>query len=152
MSQLREGPALSEAPSRDIAARGAPVQRLRRAIHLPRFHRLTGLVLALVLICLIFTLKSPFFLTQKNLYNILLQASNVGIIAAGLTVVMIAGEIDLAIGSLEALGGAVAAVVIIKAGVPAGLGVAIALLATVCAGLVSGFITSRLKVVSFIST
>ncbi len=123
-----------------------------RPARLPRFHRLTGLVLALLIIGLIFTLKSPFFLTQKNLYNILLQASNVSIIAAGLTVVMIAGEIDLAIGSLEALGGAVAAVVIIRAGVPAALGVAIALLATVFAGLVSGFITAKLRVVSFIST
>jgi ribose/xylose/arabinose/galactoside ABC-type transport system permease subunit len=130
----------------------APRWLPRQAIRLPRFHRLTGLILALLLICLIFSLKSPFFLTQRNLYNILLQASNVGIIAAGLTVVMIAGEIDLAIGSLQALGGAVAAVVIIKAGVPAALGVAIALLATMFAGLVSGFITSKLRVVSFIST
>jgi ribose/xylose/arabinose/galactoside ABC-type transport system permease subunit len=123
-----------------------------RPTRLPRFHRLTGLVVALLIIGLIFSIKSPFFLTQKNLYNILLQASNVSIIAAGLTVVMIAGEIDLAIGSLEALGGAVAAVVIIRAGVPAAVGVAIALLATVFAGLVSGFVTSKLKVVSFIST
>ena len=38
-----------------------------------------------------------------NIWNIFLQSANIGIIAAGLTVVMIAAEIDLSIGSLEAL-------------------------------------------------
>ena len=114
--------------------------------------RVVGILVALAGIWLYFSLKSEFFLTQPNIFNILLQASNVGIIAAGLTVVMITGEIDLSIGSLEALAGSVAAVVIIRHGEPVWLGIVAGLGATVLAGPVSGFLTSKLKVVSFIST
>ena len=64
--------------------------------------RLLGILLALALIWVYFGLSSEYFFTRTNIFNILLQASNIGIIAAGLTVVMITAEIDLSIGSLEA--------------------------------------------------
>jgi ribose transport system permease protein len=114
--------------------------------------RALGTLAALALIWLFFSFQSKYFFTTTNIWNILLQAANIGIIAAGLTVVMIAAEIDLSIGSLEALGGSVAAVVIIEHGFSMWLGIAAALAATVLAGLISGLITWKLKVVSFIST
>ena len=98
---------------------GAQVQRLTDTLvatslrhFLVSYLRTIGVLLALVVMCIYFSFSSPYFFTRANIYNILLQAANVGIIAAGLTVVMIAGEIDLSIGSLEALSGAVAAVAI----------------------------------------
>ncbi len=114
--------------------------------------RLLGTLIALVLIGLFFTLESQYFLTTANIENILLQASNIGLIAAGLTVVMITAEIDLSIGSLEALSGSVAAVVIIEHGFSMWIGIPAALAASVLAGAISGLITWKLKVVSFIST
>ena len=114
--------------------------------------RALGTLFALGLIWLFFALESQYFFTTSNIWNILLQSANVGIIAAGLTVVMIAAEIDLSIGSLEALSGSVAAIVIIQHGYSIWLGIAAALGATVVAGMVSGLITWKLKVVSFIST
>jgi ribose/xylose/arabinose/galactoside ABC-type transport system permease subunit len=120
--------------------------------HVVRYLRTGGLVLALVGIGAYFTASSPYFLTKDNLYNILLQSSNIAIVAAGLTVVLIAAEIDLSIGSVEALSGAVAAVVIIRYGAPVGVGIAAALGCSVLAGLISGLFTWKLKVVSFIST
>jgi ribose transport system permease protein len=114
--------------------------------------RALGTLIALAIIWFFFSRESPYFFTTVNIWNILLQASNIGIIAAGLTVVMIAAEIDLSIGSLEALSGSVAAVVIIEHGYSMWLGIAAALGATVLAGLISGLITWKLKVVSFIST
>ena len=131
--------------------RGA-VGAVRTSDQLAGSLRVVGILIALAGIWLYFSLKSEFFLTQPNIFNILLQASNVGIIAAGLTVVMITGEIDLSIGSLEALAGSVAAVVIIRHGEPVWVGIVAGLGATVLCGLVSGFLTSKLKVVSFIST
>jgi ribose/xylose/arabinose/galactoside ABC-type transport system permease subunit len=119
---------------------------------LGRYMRTGGLVLALVGISAYFTASSPYFLTKDNLFNILLQSSNIAIVAAGLTVVLIASEIDLSIGSIEALSGAVAAVVIIRYGLPVGVGIAAALGCSVLAGAISGFFTWKLKVVSFIST
>jgi len=119
---------------------------------LRRYLRTGGLLLALIAIGAYFTFRSEFFLTVDNLYGILLQSANIGIIAAGLTVVLIAAEIDLSIGSLEALAGAVAAVVIINHGFPTWLGIAAGLASGVLAGFVSGMFTWKLKVVSFIST
>jgi len=114
--------------------------------------RALGTLVALAIIWLVFGLKSQYFFTEENIWQIFLQSANVGIIAAGLTVVMIAAEIDLSIGSLEALSGSVAAVVIINHGYSIYIGIAAGLGATVLCGLVSGLITWKLKVVSFIST
>jgi ribose transport system permease protein len=84
--------------------------------------------------------------------NILLQASNIGIVAAGLTVVVIIAEIDLSVGSLEALVRAIAAVAIISHDVPVAIGIPLALAVGIVAGGISGLLTARLKVVSFVST
>jgi ribose/xylose/arabinose/galactoside ABC-type transport system permease subunit len=127
-------------------------RRVTAQYHFGRYLRTGGLVLALFAIGAYFTASSPYFLTKDNLFNILLQSSNIAIVAAGLTVVLIAAEIDLSIGSLEALSGAIAAVVIIRYGLPVGVGIAAALGCSVLAGAISGFFTWKLKVVSFIST
>jgi ABC-type xylose transport system permease subunit len=111
---------------RAVAARGSG-----------RSLRLLGILLALALIWVYFGLSSEYFFTRTNIFNILLQAANIGIIAAGLTVVMITAEIDLSIGSLEALSGSVAAVVIIRYGMPIAVGIAAAIATTVLAGAVS---------------
>ena len=111
-----------------------------------------GLFVALAVIWVFFALSSEYFFTQDNILNILLQASNIGIVAAGLTVVVITAEIDLSIGSLEALGGAIAAIMIIREGVPVALGIPIALGVAVLAGTISGVLTAKLRVVSFVST
>jgi ribose/xylose/arabinose/galactoside ABC-type transport system permease subunit len=111
-----------------------------------------GLFGALALIWVIFAFSSEFFFTKDNVLNILLQASNIGIVAAGLTVVVITAEIDLSVGSLEALVGAIAAVAIISHGVPVAIGIPLALAVGIVAGGISGLLTARLKVVSFVST
>jgi ribose/xylose/arabinose/galactoside ABC-type transport system permease subunit len=140
------GPALTERPQGVLNLLRAGLNRASGSV------RALGTLAALGLIWLYFSLESQYFFTTANIWNILLQSANVGIIAAGLTVVMIAAEIDLSIGSLEALSGSVAAVVIIQHGYSIWLGIAAALGATVLAGMVSGLITWKLKVVSFIST
>ena len=114
--------------------------------------RYIGLYFALAAIWVYFAANSQYFFTKINVLTILLQASNVGIIAAGLTVVMIAAEIDLSIGSVEALCGAVAAVLIIQTGVPVTLGIILALGVAVLAGAISGLLTARFQMLSFIST
>ena len=112
----------------------------------------SGTLVALAGIWIYFSLESEYFFTEANIWNIFLRSANIGIIAAGLTVVMIAAEIDLSIGSLEALSGSVAAVVIINHGYSIYLGIAAGLGATVLCGAISGLLTWKLKVVSFIST
>lgn len=120
--------------------------RLAQAKHI------AGLAIALVFLCALFAVLSPYFLSLQNFYNILLQASNLAIVSAGLTVVILVGEIDLSVGSVEALAGSVSAIVMIKAHVPVVPGVALALLAAVLVGVVNAFVTTKLRVVSFITT
>jgi ribose/xylose/arabinose/galactoside ABC-type transport system permease subunit len=91
-------------------------------------------------------------LTRDNFLNILLQGSNVAIIAAGLTLVLVCGEIDLSIGSLEALSGAVAAVLVVHHGMSPVLAIGAGISVALLAGFISGLITWKLRVVSFITT
>ncbi len=62
-----------------------------------------GLLLALFLLCLALSFISKYFLTVGNLLNVLLQSANIGIIAVGITMVIITAESDLSVGSIETL-------------------------------------------------
>jgi ribose/xylose/arabinose/galactoside ABC-type transport system permease subunit len=99
-----------------------------------------------------FASMSEFFLTSANLKAILVQSSSVAIIAAGLTVVIIAGEIDLSIGALQAVASSVSAVVIIQHGAAWPVGVLLGIGVATAAGLVNGLVTWRLQIPSFIGT
>jgi ribose/xylose/arabinose/galactoside ABC-type transport system permease subunit len=114
--------------------------------------RMSSVYVALVIICLALALVSPYFLTSGNLLNVLLQAATVSIIAAGLTVVLITGEIDLSVGSLIGMTGSVAAVLIIKHDVPVAVGVVAALASGLVAGLANGLATVLFQIPSFVVT
>jgi ribose/xylose/arabinose/galactoside ABC-type transport system permease subunit len=114
--------------------------------------RMSSVYVALIVIGFFLSLASPYFLTQGNLLNVLLQAATVSIIAAGLTVVLITGEIDLSVGSLIGMTGSVAAVLIVKQDCPVWLGIAAALVAGLAAGLLNGLATVAFQIPSFVVT
>ena len=62
----------------------------------------------LTLAILVFSFSSPYFLTLNNLGNVLTQGAFIGILAVGMTMVMINGEIDLSVGATLALASALA--------------------------------------------
>ncbi len=62
----------------------------------------------LALTVVVFSTASPYFLTANNLGNVLTQAAFIGILAIGMTMVMIDGEIDLSVGAILALASALA--------------------------------------------
>nr|NIP18775.1 ABC transporter permease [Xanthomonadales bacterium]NIX13561.1 ABC transporter permease [Xanthomonadales bacterium] len=62
----------------------------------------------LALTLIVFSLSSPYFLTLNNIGNILTQGAFIGILAIGMTMVMIDGEIDLSVGAILALASALA--------------------------------------------
>src|SRR5512139_3952891 len=68
-----------------------------------------GLVLALVIIGVALAMLSPHFLTARNLINVVRQISINGILAVGVTYVLLTGGVDLSLGSLVALTGVAAA-------------------------------------------
>jgi ribose/xylose/arabinose/galactoside ABC-type transport system permease subunit len=128
----------------------SPLRYLLR--RLDRYKHISGLIGALVALWILLSILSQYFLTLSNFYNILLQASNLAIVSAGLTLVILVGEIDLSVGSVEAFAGAVAAILIIKTGIPVVPGVILSLLAAALIGLINAFLTTKLRVVSFIAT
>lgn len=116
------------------------------------FVRANSSLIALVLLWLGLSIASPYFLTVDNVLNIFLQSSNIAIMAAGMTLVIIAAEIDLSVGALEALAGSVAAVLIINSGVPTIFGLLGGIAVATFAGSISGFFTARFGIPSFVTT
>lgn len=130
-----------------------------------RFRRLLAaygfLLLALVLECAIFEILAqyrdrPSFLSLPSFINILNQCAVYGVLSVGMTFVILTGGIDLSVGSLIAFGGVMAALVVRAGGEPVWLwiaaGWAVALVAGLAAGSVTGFLVTRVAVPPFIAT
>ncbi|HQK76882.1 MAG TPA: ABC transporter permease [Candidatus Hydrogenedentes bacterium] len=92
------------------------------------------------------------FWQSRNLFNVLRQISEIGILAVGMTLVIITGGIDLSVGSLLALASTLFAFTFLSHEWPLGAALAVALLATTLFGLVSGLLVSRLRMQPFIAT
>lgn len=92
------------------------------------------------------------FLTPRNLSNLMLQTSVTGIIAVGMLMVIIAGQIDLSVGSVLGFAGAVAAIALTswEFGLPVALLSAIIIGSLI--GLVQGTLTAYLNIPAFIVT
>src|SRR4051812_16683974 len=68
-----------------------------------------GAHVALAVVCLFASLRYQAFLTPENVFNVVRQNSMLGLVALGMTFVIVSGGIDLSVGSLVALGGISAA-------------------------------------------
>jgi ribose/xylose/arabinose/galactoside ABC-type transport system permease subunit len=114
---------------------------------------------SLLLVIAVLSLREPAgFLTVDNFLNVLRRSSVYGIIAVGMTFIIISGGIDLAVGSLLALCGMCAAAVIIGLGgeTPSEgvmlLGTAVGLMTGAVGGAISGLLITKLKLQPFIAT
>ncbi|UNK40207.1 ABC transporter permease (plasmid) [Shinella sp. H4-D48] len=92
---------------------------------------------------------SPNFLTPTNIANLFQQAAVVGVVAVGMTFVILTGNIDLSVGSVVALCGMLVAV-LLAGGMPILPALAITILTGALAGAVIGLITALAEVPSFI--
>jgi ribose transport system permease protein len=111
-----------------------------------------GVLAAMALLVAFFWLLEPAFLSERNIRAILNVVSFVGIIAIGQTVLLVAGEFDLSVGSVAGLSAVVAA----KLMTAAALSVAVAVVGGIgvgaLIGLVNGLIVVRLGIPAFIQT
>src|SRR6201996_3094475 len=106
----------------------------------------------LILVAILLTIASPYFLTGNNLFNIGVQVSIVAIIAVGETMVILTGGIDLSVGAVAGLGGILGTMSIAKAGLPIPLGILIAVLVGAFIGFVNGVLVTQMKLPPFIAT
>jgi ribose transport system permease protein len=111
-----------------------------------------SLLLGFILICAVFSVLSPYFLTGDNFMNIARTMPIVGIVAIGQTLVLLSGGVDLSVGSVAALAGVVTGLLWEKSGWPIGLAVLAGLGAAGLVGAINGFLVARLKINAFIST
>ena len=128
---------------------------LRRARQLDK-ERYAALV-ALVLLTVVSSFLSPFFLQVQNLLNILRQVSYTGIIALGMTFVIVSGGIDLSVGSMAAFVGSLGILALnALAGGSQGLAVtaavAVALLGGLLCGFANGIAITKGRIAPFIVT
>lgn len=111
-----------------------------------------GIFIAFILLCILLSVATPHFLTGQNLLIILRQVSVNGILAIGVTFVIIAGGIDLSLGSVVALTGVVAAGYAHPNTYPLIVPLLIGLFTGVGVGLINGLVITLGKVAPFIVT
>ena len=107
---------------------------------------------ALLVIIVVFSLLSPNFLQFDNVIGILLATSVNGILALGVTFVIITGGIDLSIGTVMTLAAVITGVLITKMGLPIPVGIVGGILSGGLAGLVNGILIARFRIPPFIAT
>ena len=105
----------------------------------------------LVLMCIVLAIASDKFLLPTNLMTIVKQISIQSIVAIGMTMIIITGNIDLSVGSVVAFCSVVGAMLMSK-GVPMVLAIIVAILAVAVIGFITGGVTAKLKLHSFLVT
>jgi galactofuranose transport system permease protein len=122
--------------------------RVARA-KLASFAQRQGALVALILVCIFAVIRYDRFLTEFNITNVLRQNSMLGLVALGMTFVILTGGIDLSVGSLLAVAGVIAANL-------TGYGALVALVAAVgftsVLGLINGFVIAKARIQPFITT
>ena len=112
----------------------------------------TGPLIGLILLCVFLSLSTDTFLTVRNLLNVMDQVTVLGVMAVGMTLVILIGGIDLSVGSVLALSGMVMGYLGNSLGWPFGIAIAVALIASALCGAVSGLMITRLNMPAFIAT
>lgn len=97
------------------------------------------------------SLATPHFLTETNLASVVRQTAVINIMALGMTLIIIAGGIDLSVGAILAMGGLMGTMAM-KNGMPIGVGIAVGVLTGSVCGFTNGFLTTQLRINPFIVT
>ena len=143
-------PDVTSPKPKDTAARSAfgGAQRLQQLF---ARYKILALLIAVAVIWMFFSfLTDGAFVTPRNLSNLLRQMSITGMLACGMVFVIIAGEIDLSVGSLLGLLGGVAAILDVNRHWPIGVTVPVVMLLGVLVGVFNGWWSTYLRVPSFI--
>lgn len=115
------------------------------------FKRNAGILIGLVALCVVISFRSDRFLTQDNIMNVLRQISSNMYLACAMTMILIAGGIDLSVGSIVAVTG-VTAGTLLNMGVPIPLTIIICLVLGGLYGTITGAIITNTTLPPFIVT
>jgi ribose transport system permease protein len=107
--------------------------------------------LSLIVLFAFLAIRSPYFLTSTNLSSLVRQTAVINLMALGMTMIIIAGGIDLSVGAILAMGGLLGTMAMEK-GLSITLGILIGLGVGLLCGLLNGQLITRLKIAPFIVT
>jgi len=139
-------PMATEATTQTTELAAAKRKEFRRSII-----ELAGMLPVLVVICILFAILTPNFLTQNNLVNVVRQASINIVLASGMTFVILTGGIDLSVGSVLAFTAVIAVVVSLIPGLE-WAAIPAALLAGLLVGVLTGMMIAYVGLPPFIVT
>ncbi|MEJ2481163.1 MAG: ABC transporter permease, partial [Acidihalobacter sp.] len=111
-----------------------------------------GVLIGFALLVIGLSLATPYFLTSANLFSILVQSAPFVIMAVGELVVVLVAGIDLSVGAMAGLSGAVAASLMSSMGLPWPMALVGALATTTTVGALQGVAVNYLRVTDFITT
>ncbi|MCU1481429.1 MAG: hypothetical protein JWQ19_2215 [Subtercola sp.] len=109
-------------------------------------------VIGLIVICAIFQILNPNFLSANNLVNLTLQCAAVGTISIGIVLVLLLGQIDLSVGSVSGLAAAILGVGLTQQNWPVAIAIIVALVVGAAIGYLYGLLFTRFGVPSFVIT
>ena len=127
--------------------RRKPFKIISRILRIREIGSLSGLLI----IILVFAFLSEHFLTLANFVGIFTMTAELGIIAIGVTFLMISGEFDLSVGSVFAVAPMIGAI-LMNSGVPPFIGFLAGLFVAAIIGVLNGLIFIKTKIPSFIVT
>ncbi len=107
--------------------------------------------LTLIALLIALSIASPHFLTNANLSSVVRQTAVINIMALGMTLIIVAGGIDLSVGAILAFGGLMGTMAM-ERGYPIPVGIAVGIAGGLLWGLVNGVLTTRLRINPFIVT
>ncbi len=110
-----------------------------------------SLSIAIVLLCIFWSIQSPYFFTLYNITNMGFAGSVTGIMAAGLTISLVMGAFDLSQYAAGTLAAVVATTLMLN-GAPVWVGFIVAIIVGVCCGVINGIILTVFKINPFITT
>ena len=112
----------------------------------------TGPLIGLLLLCVFLSFATESFLSVRNFLNILDQITVLGIMAVGMTFVILIGGIDLSVGSVLALSMMVLGYLSVEADLPMAVAIGGALIASALTGAIAGLMITTFRVPPFIAT
>ena len=137
-------------PTERPAPKAAGVQRFRRLLVK------NGTLVALLLLIVFNVLRTPHFLSWQTLNVNLTQVCTIVIVAVGMTLVIGTGGIDLSVGSLMAIAGALAPLIFLNKSIPPGWGVPLAFVVPVLVsglfGSFNGWLVTRFRIQPIVAT
>lgn len=116
------------------------------------FWEKAGILLAFIVVCVVFGILTPVFFHPLNILNVIRQVSIIGVMAVGMTFVILLAGIDLSVGSIVAFTGIIAAAFQVKWGGSLFLSIVVPLLIGAGIGFFNGFVSTKGGLHPFIVT